>query len=537
MMDFAGFNRPPAPILQITFGTLVTSAIAAGDRRISASNMQKIAILYDASQAVLSTFDLDEVLQQVLMIARDYFHLQNVAILMLDKDTQELYPRSQVGWDEGNDKVRLPLGTGLTGTAAKQKRPIYAPDVSKDPRYITSTKATRSELAVPLMVRDEVVGVLDCQSENLDHFDKETIDLLTLFSTQASMALQNARLYSLERRRASQLEAINAIAQQMTAVLDLKELLSKVCVLIQEAFHISHVAVLLKEEEDLALRAHHGILTPRFPQGGRLPAGAGLWGRALTTGKTLIENDVSQTPDYIGFYVETRARMCIPLVSFGQTLGVLVLDSAQQGAFNAQDTQPLESVADICATAIQNAHYVERVKQLAYLDGLTGIFNRRFFELRIAEEIERARRFGTGMAVIMVDLDQFKRLNDEFGHLLGDEVLRQVSSIFHQQLRKFDVVCRYGGEEFAILLSQTNPQHAMSVAEKLRRLVETWQFPGVPRPVTISAGAATYPDHGSTRDELVKASDAGLYAAKQAGRNRVCLAPDPQRSTAQVAGK
>ena len=95
----------------------------------------------------------------------------------------------------------------------------------------------------------------------------------------------------------------------------------------------------------------------------------------------------------------------------------------------------LESVADICATAIQNAHYVERVKQLAYLDGLTGIFNRRL--LRTAdhqEELDRARRFNSGMAVIMVDIDQFKRLNDEFGHLLGDEVLRQVSSIFHQQL-------------------------------------------------------------------------------------------------------
>jgi len=180
---------------------------------------------------------------------------------------------------------------------------------------------------------------------------------------------------------------------------------------------------------------------------------------------------------------------------------------------------------------------VDRVKQLAYLDGLTGIFNRRFFELRIAEELERARRFNTGMAVVMVDIDQFKRLNDEFGHLLGDEVLRQVSSIFHQQLRKIDVVCRYGGEEFAILLAQTNQQHALGVAEKLRRMVEAWQFPGVPRPVTISVGAATCPDHGVTRDELVKAADLGLYAAKQAGRNRVCMATERQSSAAQVAGK
>lgn len=143
------------------------------------------------------------------------------------------------------------------------------------------------------------------------------------------------------------------------------------------------------------------------------------------------------------------------------------------------------------------------------------------------EEVERARRYGTGMAVIMADIDQFKRLNDEFGHLLGDEVLRQASSLFHQQLRKIDVVCRFGGEEFAILLTQTTVKPAVTIAEKLRRMVEGFQFPGVPRTVTISAGVAAFPTHGKTRDELIRAADNGLYAAKQAGRNRVCLASVP----------
>lgn len=498
--------------------------------------MQRIAILYDASQAVLSTFDLDEVLQRILLIAREYFHLQNVAILLLDKEKQELYPRCSVGWDAGQENIRLSVQNGVSGAAARLKRPIYVPDVNKDSRYVCSAGKTRSELAVPLMVRDEVVGVLDCQSENLDHFDSETVDLLTLFSTQASLALQNARLYSLERRRASQLEAINAIAQQMTAVLDLKELLAKVCLLVQHAFQASHVSVLLREEEDLVLRANHGTLTAQFPTDGLVPSSAGLIGKVLSTGKTVIDNDLQSSMDRVHLYSESAARMCIPLISFGQTLGLLVLDSDQKDAFNVNDVQPLESVADICATAIQNAHYVERVKQLAYLDGLTGIFNRRFFELRITEEIERARRYETGMAVIMIDIDQFKLLNDEFGHLLGDEVLRQVSSIFHGQLRKIDVVCRYGGEEFAILLSQTSPDHAMAVAEKLRRIAEGWQFPGVPRAVTISAGVANYAEHGSTRDELVKAADAGLYAAKQSGRNCVRSGP-PKRPHAAHAGK
>ncbi len=275
----------------------------------------------------------------------------------------------------------------------------------------------------------------------------------------------------------------------------------------------------------LVLRAHEGSLTPCIPAGGRLPANREPWSQVLATSGTLIEKDLTSAPESVKLFAESASRMSIPLISFGQTLGVLMLHSADRNAFRESELQSLESVADICASSIQNAHYVERIRQLSYLDGLTGIFNRRFFELRILEEIERARRSGIGMAVVMVDIDQFKKLNDEFGHLLGDEVLRQVSSLFHQQLRKIDVVCRYGGEEFAILLTQTNSQHAQGVAEKLRKLVESWQFPGVPRTVTLSAGVAAFPDHGASRDELIRAADTALYAAKQAGRNQVCLTP------------
>ncbi|HTS34637.1 MAG TPA: sensor domain-containing diguanylate cyclase [Candidatus Solibacter sp.] len=486
--------------------------------------MQKIAVLYDAGQAVLSTFDLDEVLQRILGIARDYFHLENVAILLLDQEAKHLYVRSQVGWDAGQDMIRLSYEEGLTGASVLKKQPVYAADVSEDPRYVCAAKSTRSELAIPLMVREEVVGVLDCQSRELDHFDKETINLLTLFSTQASIALENARLYQLERARARQLEAINAIAQQSTAVMDIEDLLARVCSVIQHAFQVPHVSLCLRDEGDLVLRAHQGTLTPCVKVTGRLPIGNEPWASLLATSGTIIEKDVTGLPDLVRLFSDCASRLSIPLISFGQTLGVLTLYSDKINAFHACELQTLESVADICASSIQNAHYVERIRQLSYLDGLTGIFNRRFFELRIMEEIERARRSGAGMAVLMADIDQFKRLNDEFGHLLGDEVLRQVSSLFHQQLRKIDVVCRYGGEEFAILLTQTNAQHALGVAEKLRKLVEGFQFPGVPRTVTLSAGVAAFPEHGTARDELIRAADNGLYAAKQNGRNRVCLA-------------
>ena len=160
-----------------------------GDGFCLLESMQKIAILYDASQAILSTFDLDEVLNRILTIIRDFFQLQNGAVLLLDKSGQELHVRAHLGRSNLEIGYRIPKGTGLTWAAAEIKRPVYAPDVTKDPRYLRKVDETMSEVAIPLMVRDEVVGVLDFQSEQIGYFDLEKIDLLTLFSTQASMAL------------------------------------------------------------------------------------------------------------------------------------------------------------------------------------------------------------------------------------------------------------------------------------------------------------------------------------------------------------
>jgi len=485
--------------------------------------MKKIEILYDASQAVISTFDLDEVLTRILSIAREYFRLKYVAVLLLDPRTQELHVRSHAGYEK-TVGMGLKVGTGLIGAAAATKRPVHAPDVSKDPRYFAGIPTTKSELALPLIARDEVLGVLDCQSEKENFFDPEMIDLLTLFSTQASIALQNARLYSQEQRKAAQLEAINLIARQTTAVLEIDELLLKVCTFLLQAFPVDHVAVLLLEDDKLVFRAHRGRLTPIFKEGTTLLDADGLCRQALRNSHPVMANDVSSAKGYIQGFAEARSELCIPLLSFGQVVGVLCLESEKLNAFDEGDVPALESVADICANAIQNANYFERVRHMAYVDGLTGVFNRRYFEIRVQEEIERAKRYTGAMSLVMIDIDHFKRLNDEFGHLMGDDVLRQISTFFSQNLRKVDVACRYGGEEFAIIVPETTGEDAYYVAEKLRKVIQSSVFPGVPRPVTISAGVASYPANGSTRDELIKAADEALYSAKQSGRNSVVAA-------------
>jgi diguanylate cyclase (GGDEF)-like protein len=483
--------------------------------------MQRIAILYDASQAVLSTFQLDEVFDRILTIVRDYFHLEGGAIFLLDKESKQLTSRLSFGKEPCT--ARIPWGEGLTGSAARLKRPIYAPDVSKDPRYISGLSATKSELAIPLMVRDEVVGVLDCQSNQLDFFDSETIDLLTLFATQASIGLVNAEIYSKEQKRAQQMEAISAIARQATGVLKLEELLVELCGSIVHSLPQYSVALLTTEKDGtLILRAHSGSLSPTIETSQTLlPRG----NSAQESLEKRVTRVVRASGDDIPILLpQAGSVLLLPLVSAAAPLGVLAVGAEAISAFVEDEVVTLSSVADICASAIQNALYFQQAEELAYVDGLTGVGNRRIFEKRIREELDRASRYQTTMSVIMIDIDHFKRVNDEFGHLLGDEVLRIVSQMFQQALRKPDVCCRFGGEEFAIILPETSGQNACLVAEKLRKMACGHDFPGIPRPITISAGVADFPRCGSSRDELVRAADESLYLAKQTGRNCVQFA-------------
>jgi diguanylate cyclase (GGDEF)-like protein len=213
-------------------------------------------------------------------------------------------------------------------------------------------------------------------------------------------------------------------------------------------------------------------------------------------------------------------RLGVPLIMYGETIGALVATSSEDGAFGPNEMRLLDAIAGQAATAVENA----RLYTLANIDGLTGLYVRRYFDLRVAEEVERARRFSSSFALVLLDLDDFKRLNDTLGHLAGDRALREVAAISASQLRGVDLAARYGGEELAFLLPRTSLVDAHAVAERIRAAVASHRIVENGRAMTVTAsiGVAAWAESGvDDPQSLIARADAALYRAKAAGKNQV----------------
>jgi diguanylate cyclase (GGDEF)-like protein len=222
-----------------------------------------------------------------------------------------------------------------------------------------------------------------------------------------------------------------------------------------------------------------------------------------------------------------RSVMATPIIRGKTAIGALLVQSSSVEAFSQEDWRLLSLMGDLSGVAIQNALLYQRTQEEAITDGLTGVFVHRYFQERLVEEVKRCKESGNNLTMLMADIDNFKSLNDTYGHLTGDAVLRGVSRTLQEGVRTTDFVARYGGEEFAVLLTETDAAGGLLVAERLRAAVEGCSFAeaGVERKVTVSIGVASYDGGVGEGRNLVERADEALYAAKRAGKNRVIQAP------------
>ncbi len=329
------------------------------------------------------------------------------------------------------------------------------------------------------------------------------------------------------RAQSERLRALNRAVEAIIASLSLDDSLRAVLQHGAALTGSQAAAIAIHDEQAGGFRQcfTHG-LSPRFVEGMRFRPG-GLADTVLRSGVAVVSNDAPHAPHRLSAVARAegiRAFICLPLAGAHGRHGVLYVYRTDRDDFSAEETELLATFARLAAAAIDNARLYEQTVQQARTDALTGVLNRREFDARLAAELRRARRYGKACALLLLDIDHFKQVNDNHGHPAGDSVLQALARLLAAQLRDVDCVARYGGEEFVALLPETDDQAACAVAERVRAAVAGCAFAladGTALHITVSIGVASFPRSGDSAGALVTHADQALYAAKQAGRNRV----------------
>jgi sigma-B regulation protein RsbU (phosphoserine phosphatase) len=286
-------------------------------------------------------------------------------VLMVDGDGSYLMHRFAIGYPPGlAENLKIPVGQGITGTAARTGHPVLVSDVSQDPRYINAIENVRSELAVPLMFRGKCVGVLDIQSSHLDYFTKDQQNILAVLANRLAIAIENARLFQQVRTQAETLLVLNEVSREISSILDVEELLRSAAELVKRVIDYQILSILLYDEEQQVFRHRLDVKHGQRVQGKmRVAAAEGIVGAAATLREPVVVADVTADPRYLMVNPETRSELAIPMMHKGKVIGVLDLESPQLNYFTEAHVQTLSILASNLAVSVENARLYEQVAQ------------------------------------------------------------------------------------------------------------------------------------------------------------------------------
>ncbi|HAX61416.1 MAG TPA: hypothetical protein DCX95_02500 [Elusimicrobia bacterium] len=223
--------------------------------------------------------------------------------------------------------------------------------------------------------------------------------------------------------------------------------------------------------------------------------------------------------DYSSIPKSIKSIIAVPIFHNKNIIGIIRLDSQEENRFLQEDMVVVSLLVGVAEMTIENLTLLEKTKDLSIIDGLTGVYVRKFFDERLHQEITRASRFKTPLCVILSDIDHFKKFNDTYGHQQGDEALKRFSAVLKNNCREMDIVARYGGEEFAVILPETSNNECLKIAEKIRNNFQNEIING--QHITVSIGISAYPDDATEHSQIIRKADERLYIAKSTGRNKV----------------
>jgi len=521
--------------------------------------------LLHISYTLNSTLSLRHVLETILAKVLETTKAERGFILLKNARTREL-------------EVKFARdGSGpLTGAAAEDypaeivKRCVQDDQAIDSARIETDQTLTslitpglrrRPFICAPLKVKNSMIGAIHADRKDAgDLFGRKASLFFAALCHQAAIAIDNARLAEdlkdkqkklkaaydelLDKntrlqvanekldQKVAELAALNAVSRGLNLVSTLEQVLQLILEKTIELLGVEKGSLMLVNEETdwMELKVFIGGDQPpdATTRATRLKVGDGVAGQALRAGVPIAINDGAKNPQFKMMLPEdaaVRNLLCVPLILNNRKIGVINLTNKLTGSgFTENDKVLVSTMAAQAAITIENA----RLYNLAIFDGLTSLHVARYFHLYLDKELQRCRRYGGQVSLVMCDLDHFKSVNDTHGHQVGDLVLQRVSQLIRDAARTIDVPARYGGEEFAVILPETDLEGATVFAERLRKAVAVTpvKFRDRELSVTLSIGLANYPLCGAqNKNQLVNQADKALYEAKRAGRNQVRVAP------------
>jgi diguanylate cyclase (GGDEF)-like protein len=428
------------------------------------------------------------------------------------------------------DLLRCRLGEGFTGWVGLNGEALLINDANADPRGATivgTDDIDESMLVVPMRYDEVTVGVITLSKLGLGGFDADDLRLLTILADHAATALETARLLTRSQDLARELRRLLDMSGELSESLDPRQVANLMAGHLARAMGVDECAISYWDRPSGRLESlgYHppqrlDAMQPFFDV-----AGYPETLRVLERGVTVIidAEDPTADPAEVELLRRDGIRMLVmlPLVAKGQAIGLVELFSKSYVRWDGQQLEVALTMANEAAMALENARLYEDARKRADRDPLTNFFNHRYLHERMGEEVVRAQRNRQPLSVVMLDLDDFKLVNDTFGHLFGDRVLTWAAELIRATLRASDVAARYGGDEFAVILPETDAEDAAHAARRIVDAFRDQPFVGEQRgpvPVAASIGTATFPADGRTATELIACADRALYQVKRDGR-------------------
>lgn len=510
--------------------------------------------VYDMARSLGASTQLEETVGIVLsMVRRLRIPFQSCVILLYRNDNLTPVLSETPYRDVLAMSHLLQLEESLIKEVVESRKPRLKPELSASSEG-RIFKDERSVMCVPLVVSKEIVGVIYVGSVHVNTHNEQHLDALKMLAAFAAPSIKTAMLFEdkdnevIKVRKAlaaveaknSQLAGLQQMGQQMGASLKTRNTLEVVAASIKSMISDAQSVILFTRDTDSPdghiLKAEFADspyedyvlnLAPRDDEG--------LLGKAINLNSTVLVQDTDMF-DVQNLLGSEHSVVVAPLFggkeddeteeesSHSSLLGCLYVGAAKENAFNEEHRNIIETVSYQTAMALKNARLYEQTQQMALTDGLTGLYTHRLFQEKLNEEIEYAERHDQPVVLVMVDADNFKSYNDTLGHPAGDALLKEIAALLKDKVRAADIVCRYGGDEFALLLKNTRKDDAARMCERIREAFQL-RFGGNEVQVTSSIGVACFPTDADSKKDLAKAADDALYVSKRGGRNRVSLSP------------